>query len=225
MSGSPRPDGLLLAYYGDDFTGSTDAMEAISAAGVRTVLFLDTPTPALLDRFPDARSMQLAGRAILRDSSNAVEFGALLGDANEVIRYWAAQGLLMLKAGATPAAASAPAPTSARAALQTCFENDSSISVRIVAAEILAFLGPAEAPVRYLGELVGSPSNVRIRLQALNALTFIGEPARQVLSEIKAAVRDNDTYVATAARYLSLVLEGTYTPASQIYVGPAARES
>ena len=44
----------------------------------------------------------------LRDAfcpRNAAEFGALLGDANEVIRYWAAQGLLMLKARATPAKA------------------------------------------------------------------------------------------------------------------------
>jgi len=28
------PSGPLLAYYGDDFTGSTDVMEAFSAAGV-----------------------------------------------------------------------------------------------------------------------------------------------------------------------------------------------
>ena len=39
------PDGLLLAFYGDDFTGSTDAMEALAVAGVPTVLFLEPPTP------------------------------------------------------------------------------------------------------------------------------------------------------------------------------------
>ncbi|PMS33106.1 3-oxo-isoapionate kinase OiaK [Paraburkholderia rhynchosiae] len=54
-------EGLLLAYYGDDFTGSTDAMEAMTAAGVPTVLCLDTPTPDLLTRFPDARCVGLAG--------------------------------------------------------------------------------------------------------------------------------------------------------------------
>ncbi len=47
--------------------------------------------------YPLERVMQLAGRAILREPRNALEFGALLGDANEVIRYWAAQGLLMLR--------------------------------------------------------------------------------------------------------------------------------
>ncbi|SAL10106.1 HPr kinase [Caballeronia peredens] len=55
------PDGLLLAYYGDDFTGSTDAMEALSAAGVPTLLCLQTPTPELLARFPDVRCVGLAG--------------------------------------------------------------------------------------------------------------------------------------------------------------------
>jgi 3-oxoisoapionate kinase len=55
------PEGLLLAYYGDDFTGSTDAMEAMTAAGVSTVLFLDTPTPEALARFPEARCVGIAG--------------------------------------------------------------------------------------------------------------------------------------------------------------------
>ncbi len=69
------------------------------------------------------------------------------------------------------------------------------------------------------------PSNVRIRLQALNALTFIGEPARQALSEIKLQFA---TTISTsrAPRAISVSCsKGAYTPASQIYVGPAARQS
>ena len=58
---APWPDGPLLAYYGDDFTGSTDAMEAMTAAGIPTVLFIDPPTPELLARFPDARCIGIAG--------------------------------------------------------------------------------------------------------------------------------------------------------------------
>ena len=47
---------LLLAFYGDDFTGSTDAMEALALSGLRTVLFLSAPTPEFLARkFPDLR--------------------------------------------------------------------------------------------------------------------------------------------------------------------------
>jgi uncharacterized protein YgbK (DUF1537 family) len=57
------PPGLLLSYYGDDFTGSTDAMEAFTAAGLPTVLCLSAPTPALRERFPQARCIGLAGTA------------------------------------------------------------------------------------------------------------------------------------------------------------------
>ena len=35
---------LLLAFYGDDFTGSADAMEALTLNGVKTALFLGHPT-------------------------------------------------------------------------------------------------------------------------------------------------------------------------------------
>lgn len=37
---------LQLAYYADDFTGSTDALESLACAGLRTRLFLEPPTAA-----------------------------------------------------------------------------------------------------------------------------------------------------------------------------------
>jgi uncharacterized protein YgbK (DUF1537 family) len=52
---------LLLSYYGDDLTGSTDVMEALSSGGVPTVLFLGAPDEALLSRFADCRAVGLAG--------------------------------------------------------------------------------------------------------------------------------------------------------------------
>ena len=53
---------LLMAYYGDDFTGSADAMEALTLNGVPTVLFLDRPDPALLARrLRDVRAVGVAG--------------------------------------------------------------------------------------------------------------------------------------------------------------------
>ncbi len=52
----------LLAFYGDDFTGSTDAMEALALSGLRTVLFLAPPDPALMrGRFADVRCIGVAG--------------------------------------------------------------------------------------------------------------------------------------------------------------------
>lgn len=67
---SPR---YLLSYYGDDFTGSTDVMEALSLGGVPTVLFLDPPTPEQLAAFPDARAVGVAGtaRAMTPEEMNA----------------------------------------------------------------------------------------------------------------------------------------------------------
>lgn len=52
---------LLLAFYGDDFTGSTDAMEALAKSGYRTVLFLEAPTPAMVERFQGIRCIGVAG--------------------------------------------------------------------------------------------------------------------------------------------------------------------
>lgn len=57
------PPGLLVGYYGDDFTGSTDVMEVLTFAGLPTVLFLDPPTPADLERFPGLRAVGIAGTA------------------------------------------------------------------------------------------------------------------------------------------------------------------
>ena len=46
---------LLLAFYGDDFTGSTDAMEALARSGYRTVLFLEAPSLDRLKKFEGLR--------------------------------------------------------------------------------------------------------------------------------------------------------------------------
>lgn len=56
------PDGLVLSYYGDDFTGSTDVMEVLSFAGVKTVLFMAPPSAAQIARFPGAKAVGVAGR-------------------------------------------------------------------------------------------------------------------------------------------------------------------
>jgi len=53
----------LLAYYGDDFTGSTDVMETLTRGGVSTVLFPEPPTAEMLARHPDARAVGVAGQS------------------------------------------------------------------------------------------------------------------------------------------------------------------
>ncbi len=55
------PD-LLLTFYGDDFTGSADVMEALALNGVRSVLFLAPPSRELLQsRFPNVEAVGVAG--------------------------------------------------------------------------------------------------------------------------------------------------------------------
>jgi 3-oxoisoapionate kinase len=57
------PDGPLLTFYGDDFTGSSAAMEVTAFAGLPTVLFLQAPTPEQLAQFTDYRVIGIAGIA------------------------------------------------------------------------------------------------------------------------------------------------------------------
>lgn len=64
---------LKLAFYGDDFTGSTDAMEFLTKAGAKTVLFLDEPSEEDLKKFSDLDAIGIAGmtRAMVPDEMRA----------------------------------------------------------------------------------------------------------------------------------------------------------
>jgi uncharacterized protein YgbK (DUF1537 family) len=54
-------DKPLFSYYGDDFTGSTDALEALALNGLETVLFLRTPDEQELARFSHCQAVGIAG--------------------------------------------------------------------------------------------------------------------------------------------------------------------
>jgi len=55
------PDGPLVTFYGDDFSGSTDVVEAFATHGLPAVLFLKPPAPADLQRFAGCRAVGVAG--------------------------------------------------------------------------------------------------------------------------------------------------------------------
>lgn len=57
MSSTP----LRLAFYGDDFTGSTDALEVLAFAGLRCALFLDVPTEETLRELGPFDAIGVAG--------------------------------------------------------------------------------------------------------------------------------------------------------------------
>ena len=55
------PDGPLLSFYGDDFTGSTAVLEALAFNGLDTVLFFEEPDAAMLAKAGPVRAVGLAG--------------------------------------------------------------------------------------------------------------------------------------------------------------------
>jgi uncharacterized protein YgbK (DUF1537 family) len=56
-----KGNNILLAFYGDDFTGSTDALEFLSRAGAKTMLFIEPPSPAQLAKYPKLDAFGVAG--------------------------------------------------------------------------------------------------------------------------------------------------------------------
>lgn len=89
---STSGNSLLLAYYGDDFTGSTDAMEALTTCGVPTVLFFAPPSAASMARFPDVRAVGMAGQARSRNPDWMQEhlrpaFAALASLGAPILQY------------------------------------------------------------------------------------------------------------------------------------------
>ncbi|KDN54008.1 four-carbon acid sugar kinase family protein [Flavobacterium seoulense] len=74
---------LLLAYYGDDFTGSTDALEFLTLAGIKTVLFLRSPLHKDLELFPGVQAIGLAGKS---RSMSPTEMESELYPAFETLR-------------------------------------------------------------------------------------------------------------------------------------------
>jgi len=125
---------------------------------------------------------ELVGRAEAMEKQ-----AALLGDADGGVRYWAAIGLRARGARAA----------SARAAIAKALD-DSSASVRIEAAAILASLGDSGRPLGLLAaELRGKDANAA--LHAARALELLGEKAqpvaaamREVLDAVKKSPRAGD---------------------------------
>lgn len=57
------PEGILVGWLGDDFTGSAAVMEVLEFSGLPSVLFLDVPTEKQRARFPGARAIGVATTA------------------------------------------------------------------------------------------------------------------------------------------------------------------
>jgi 3-oxoisoapionate kinase len=83
---------LLVSFYGDDFTGSTDAMESLARNGLRTVLFTSPPTRQQLEKYPDLHAFGVAGmtRSMRAEQMEAVlrpAFASLRESGAPIIHY------------------------------------------------------------------------------------------------------------------------------------------
>lgn len=74
----PALSTIKLAFYGDDFTGSTDALEFACRAGARAMLFIEPPGAAALARFPGIDVIGVAGKT---RSLTPDKMGQVLNDA------------------------------------------------------------------------------------------------------------------------------------------------
>ena len=61
MAASSCTSPLRLAFYGDDFTGATDALEVLAFAGLRCALFLDVPSAQTLQELGPFDAIGVAG--------------------------------------------------------------------------------------------------------------------------------------------------------------------
>jgi len=94
MNGAPEPlpDGPLVTWYGDDFTGATASMEVLAFAGLRSVLFFDPPTSERLRRFEGYRGIGIAGMARSKppqwmDAHLPAVFDAMAGFGAPIAHY------------------------------------------------------------------------------------------------------------------------------------------
>jgi len=127
--------------------------------------------------YPIERVVDLADLAAARDPRHLGALQAALADPHPVIRYWGAQGCLILGAQA------APARDALRARLR-----DEWADVRVAAAEALGHLGELDAALAALGEVIRAGEADEV-LAALNALDFLWLDGRAPLARVQAMVR------------------------------------
>lgn len=152
-------------------------------------------------KYPLKRVLATADLASLLRPEDLPQLRQALGDADSAVRYWAALGVLMRGKGAVDAA---------RGDLLKALD-DKAPSVRIAAAEALGTHGNAKDAARALGVLLEltpvRKENWYVSVQALNALSGMGERARPGLSVIREAGRSAKGIPGRYANYVPRLVE------------------
>jgi N-sulfoglucosamine sulfohydrolase len=125
------------------------------------------------------------------DGSSEIEpYIKALKDKYASVRYWAAIGLYY--------SSKAKDTAQAKAACEKALD-DPAMVVRIAAAHTLCDWGNEDKALPILAEAMNNKTD-KARLFAIIALNKIGEKARPLLEQIKAAQKDSDNYVQRVAK-------------------------
>lgn len=157
--------------------------------------------------FPFDRVLHLAGRAIQADPADLAQYLAVLSEPSPILRFWAAQGLLIL----------AMAGHSLPPRLTDALDTEADPHVRIALMEALGHAGEAQEWVERLTAVVRDERDDRIRLQALDALGALPLFPDVSLALMTELAEYHDEYVRGAAGYLKLKLEQSYDPAKKVF--------
>jgi uncharacterized sulfatase len=147
--------------------------------------------------YPFAQVFKLAQQASDRSFKDTTPFVASLGDANAIVRYWGATGLLIREKGGVKAG---------RDALVKALKDESP-SVRIAAADALAQFGDAADLPGALDALIAAADPTKFSnataTEALNAITNIGDKAASLKAKLAALPRKNKEGPARVSEYPS----------------------
>lgn len=158
--------------------------------------------------YPVAEVLALASKAARRDPAFLREFVDGLGVDDPTLRFWAAQGLLILGPAARPEID----------ALRDALRREEHVPVRIPLAEALIHLDNDHDAVRVLGLILDFDENPYFRQQALTSLVAVGERARPVVPAIKRMLEVKSRHIPHAASHLLAVLNGEYDPANPPHI-------
>lgn len=151
------------------------------------------------DSYDFEKIKQAADVATLRDVNKLNEIIGLLNDENPTVRYWGANGCLILKDKAQPA----------KNALIDVLDDESP-DVRIAAAEALCYLGESAKATAVFIEVLNS-DNEMVRVHVMNSLEIIGgEVARAAIPKVKEVIdgREGRDYDIRAGKRLIEIYGG-----------------
>jgi len=148
--------------------------------------------PSLRQRLMKMKDLDFAG-----PNATTYLFG-YLGDSRASVRYWAVVSL--------HACVKYPADLTLAKPAVLSMMNDGSVVVRIAVGHTLCDWGDERTGLPMLAAALKYPGN-KTRLLAICALDELGEKARPVLPQIRAAAQDQDEYVTRVAKTLLSRLE------------------